>query len=152
MRLAVLWDPIFYFDGKQYSTNVSFAKFITAFDIYFDKIIFLGRISKERRRGKYLLDPEKTDVVDIPFYNNFYSLWRQWIYVFPSLNKILQQNINKFDLVWLCNCPNPLSLVVAHFCKKNKKPLFMFVRQNLIERSEERRVGKECRSRWSPYH
>ena len=23
---------------------------------------------------------------------------------------------------------------------------------NLIERSEERRVGKECRSRWSPSH
>ena len=22
----------------------------------------------------------------------------------------------------------------------------------LIQRSEERRVGKECRSRWSPYH
>ena len=22
----------------------------------------------------------------------------------------------------------------------------------LITRSEERRVGKECRSRWSPYH
>ena len=23
---------------------------------------------------------------------------------------------------------------------------------NCISRSEERRVGKECRSRWSPYH
>ena len=23
---------------------------------------------------------------------------------------------------------------------------------NLLARSEERRVGKECRSRWSPYH
>ena len=23
---------------------------------------------------------------------------------------------------------------------------------DLISRSEERRVGKECRSRWSPYH
>ena len=23
---------------------------------------------------------------------------------------------------------------------------------NDLERSEERRVGKECRSRWSPYH
>ena len=23
---------------------------------------------------------------------------------------------------------------------------------NGVERSEERRVGKECRSRWSPYH
>ena len=24
--------------------------------------------------------------------------------------------------------------------------------QSSINRSEERRVGKECRSRWSPYH
>ena len=24
--------------------------------------------------------------------------------------------------------------------------------KNLVLRSEERRVGKECRSRWSPYH
>ena len=24
--------------------------------------------------------------------------------------------------------------------------------KNIAERSEERRVGKECRSRWSPYH
>ena len=26
------------------------------------------------------------------------------------------------------------------------------VKIGYIERSEERRVGKECRSRWSPYH
>ena len=26
------------------------------------------------------------------------------------------------------------------------------VRRRMRERSEERRVGKECRSRWSPYH
>ena len=26
------------------------------------------------------------------------------------------------------------------------------VLENVAERSEERRVGKECRSRWSPYH
>ena len=24
--------------------------------------------------------------------------------------------------------------------------------RNIMDRSEERRVGKECRSRWSPYH
>ena len=24
--------------------------------------------------------------------------------------------------------------------------------RGMIQRSEERRVGKECRSRWSPYH
>src|SRR3989442_13143861 len=27
-----------------------------------------------------------------------------------------------------------------------------FLRRNNQNRSEERRVGKECRSRWSPYH
>src|SRR3712207_9451480 len=27
-----------------------------------------------------------------------------------------------------------------------------FAVSNMMERSEERRVGKECRSRWSPYH
>ena len=27
-----------------------------------------------------------------------------------------------------------------------------FVRSPHADRSEERRVGKECRSRWSPYH
>src|SRR3712207_3545603 len=30
-------------------------------------------------------------------------------------------------------------------------PLYR-VSEQLVERSEERRVGKECRSRWSPYH
>ena len=27
-----------------------------------------------------------------------------------------------------------------------------FIEKGAIQRSEERRVGKECRSRWSPYH
>ena len=32
-------------------------------------------------------------------------------------------------------------------------PEFAFGKQaDPAERSEERRVGKECRSRWSPYH
>ena len=26
------------------------------------------------------------------------------------------------------------------------------IAQSILQRSEERRVGKECRSRWSPYH
>src|SRR3712207_1561094 len=30
--------------------------------------------------------------------------------------------------------------------------LLGFLAQFIINRSEERRVGKECRSRWSPYH
>src|ERR1017187_2181948 len=37
-------------------------------------------------------------------------------------------------------------------CKMLKIPE-LFRKQELLDhRSEERRVGKECRSRWSPYH
>ena len=32
------------------------------------------------------------------------------------------------------------------------RPLSMFLEKVDAKRSEERRVGKECRSRWSPYH
>ena len=30
--------------------------------------------------------------------------------------------------------------------------LVFVIRKDFEQRSEERRVGKECRSRWSPYH
>src|SRR5256885_14391599 len=36
--------------------------------------------------------------------------------------------------------------------RTQQHPLQPFSRRYFEERSEERRVGKECRSRWSPYH
>ena len=44
------------------------------------------------------------------------------------------------------------------WCKEDGKPLEFDTREaaeayaRKMNRSEERRVGKECRSRWSPYH
>ena len=44
----------------------------------------------------------------------------------------------------------------AEMKEDNRKLIFENEEKNirflLAERSEERRVGKECRSRWSPYH
>ena len=34
----------------------------------------------------------------------------------------------------------------------SEEPSQLNALQNFVLRSEERRVGKECRSRWSPYH
>ena len=42
------------------------------------------------------------------------------------------------ETLWTVACQAPLSMG--------------FSRQEYWSRSEERRVGKECRSRWSPYH
>ena len=44
---------------------------------------------------------------------------------------------------------NALPFVTTEF-RDNCYPLFS--RTSKTGRSEERRVGKECRSRWSPYH
>src|SRR2546427_7832320 len=55
----------------------------------------------------------------------------------------------------------PREIVVRHTVHgQDEKPLAVQVNwmlhpveaQSLVDRSEERRVGKECRSRWSPYH
>ena len=49
---------------------------------------------------------------------------------------------------------------ILRFLKKSKHKAadgkehgrYKFFTSSNIQRSEERRVGKECRSRWSPYH
>ena len=50
----------------------------------------------------------------------------------------------------ISNTMKSLSLFIYSF----HMPLFIFLSGLLQKRwrSEERRVGKECRSRWSPYH
>ena len=50
----------------------------------------------------------------------------------------IRQGINYFD--------------TAYVYKNNEKVLGRILVENNCRRSEERRVGKECRSRWSPYH
>ena len=47
-------------------------------------------------------------------------------------------NSIKFDEKYIDNSVQPEDIGVAN--------------QWAVKRSEERRVGKECRSRWSPYH
>ena len=67
-------------------------------------------------------------------------------------NKIIKylkrENIIKFN--------DLIEMLIADLGNKvknniNETLLFLYALDK-IERSEERRVGKECRSRWSPYH
>ena len=55
---------------------------------------------------------------------------------------------------------SPVNLFVAKFLGTPPINVFegqirggsLYIGENAVLRSEERRVGKECRSRWSPYH
>jgi len=48
----------------------------------------------------------------------------------------------------------PFFVLAGHLMNESAitDKLFKFSRVAVAWRSEERRVGKECRSRWSPYH
>ena len=47
-----------------------------------------------------------------------------------------------------------MNIFGVHMDRRDKLPHVAEVRERIraAGRSEERRVGKECRSRWSPYH
>ena len=77
-----------------------------------------------------------------------------------KINKLLtEQESDKIDFRQFCNVlSNELNVNVLLTSKKGKvlglkecQGIEGFQKIKDI-RSEERRVGKECRSRWSPYH
>ncbi len=52
------------------------------------------------------------------------------------------------EMAKLENPPQKLQKAVEDY----KQSLSKSLTSHQVKRSEERRVGKECRSRWSPYH
>ena len=72
-----------------------------------------------------------------------------------------KEHFEAFQSVAQCTYNQTVQLDITAFLKTVKKnkhkfyPAFIHILARLMNahpRSEERRVGKECRSRWSPYH
>ena len=51
-------------------------------------------------------------------------------------------------LLWIAIAVIGIAAVISAVCVAG----MLETKENAWRRSEERRVGKECRSRWSPYH
>ena len=65
------------------------------------------------------------------------------------LNSLLRQTYENLEII----CINDASTDnTAQTVKKINDPRIRLINNEQNLRSEERRVGKECRSRWSPYH
>ena len=75
----------------------------------------------------------------------------EWRKFNPELTEFWQRDENKRKKE-----PNPVDQnhPSESLRKEITKRIKQFKKEDLLlaERSEERRVGKECRSRWSPYH
>ena len=77
-------------------------------------------------------------------YRNRITIWKEPLKV--RMRTMVQSLMHKFIVEDATKCFTAMPDYVLIFTKKgeNKIPV--------THRSEERRVGKECRSRWSPYH
>src|SRR2546430_14310149 len=66
-----------------------------------------------------------------------------------SLNGVLR--VNPWSLETISECLHQALSMTLDERRANHARRYNYVMNHTI-RSEERRVGKECRSRWSPYH
>jgi len=129
MRLAVFSGQYFVFDGKNYSTDEAFVKFIASFHRYFEKIVFCDPVSRQKETQAYVLNSAKAEVCPLPHFS-VYSFWKNVVFIYPRVYRIIRDNISGWDVVWL-NAPHPVSLMCAIVCKRSGKPFFLFIRQNL---------------------
>src|SRR5574337_2026710 len=88
---------------------------------------------------------------------------QQRLYLQHQLRESLGKNMDRLDWVWLIDDAAPVSDALVPALKS---AVVLRVAPDVLahwlpagsdhapteHRSEERRVGKECRSRWSPYH
>src|SRR3712207_9572605 len=110
---------------------------------------------------KYAENPPKKyqDIVNVDFYcEDWENLWREWRDV---LLFWVEQGVRIFRVDNPHTKPFPFwEWAIQEVQKEHPDVIFLseaFTRPKVMRalaklRSEERRVGKECRSRWSPYH
>ena len=76
----------------------------------------------------------------------------------PFYNQVLKAHLLSLESMFLALLPAMVAVFVLRNLALNLAimtlacVLIVAARATLHRRSEERRVGKECRSRWSPYH
>src|SRR5256714_3370946 len=76
----------------------------------------------------------------------------------PILSELLRRNLVRYNAETQRYSLHDLARLFADSCLSEEKRSASQMRHAahylgvLEDRSEERRVGKECRSRWSPYH
>ena len=75
---------------------------------------------------------------------------------YEGIYRSIKKRIEAQDYPYQSLLPSENTLVAEYACSRNtvRRALAELIADGYVQamRSEERRVGKECRSRWSPYH
>src|SRR5256884_2793578 len=102
---------------------------------------------------------------DIPYYATIFRIHGPFLFGATDKISAVTENVHKLPPVVILRLRNMTALgatrlfaldgIARHLHATKRTLILCGAREQparLIHRSEERRVGKECRSRWSPYH
>ncbi len=109
-NMGVLVDQVFYYDGREYSTDETLVSFSKSFSNYFDKIIFIARVIPGN--GPYPLDPALYEVAPLPYYTSLYNLFLHLPALWRTTQEIFKEKFEAIDVYWLRG-PHPISLWIA---------------------------------------
>lgn len=142
MRLAVLLDQPFFFDGKQYFTNATVVDFILSFKEYFEEMVLFVPVKQtDYAEGfhKVIMD-EKIRFVALPFFHNAREMYLSTIRLVPQVTKIFRREIGSWDVAWVF-WSHFLSLIFIKIAKENGKKFFLYVRSDIVKEAESYRFN-----------
>ena len=79
-------------------------------------------------------------------------LYHDAILIYMTREELLLIAEQKYDEVPVLVLASAIDYATEKHAGQKRKSGEPYINHPLTTRSEERRVGKECRSRWSPYH
>src|SRR3712207_2033152 len=99
----------------------------------------------------FMVDDMGWQDTSVPFWTQPTLLNRT--YETPNMEKLARQGM-VFTQAYATpiSSPTRCSLLTGSNAARHRVTNWSLERNVMTDRSEERRVGKECRSRWSPYH
>ena len=99
-------------------------------------------------------------------FNNYFFIYLSLLFLFGIFWLYIKHSVGNDSTIseWIINYQGGFIKrgligeicfqIAIHFDLSLRFVIFLFqsLIYSILHRSEERRVGKECRSRWSPYH
>lgn len=132
MKLAVVLDQPFWYDGFTYSTNAPFIDFVLSFAARVDELILIAPVSNSsKERGRYLVRMgENVSVIWLPFFQAASEMYMNAHHLVRHIYRVFKENLARWDVAWLVGTHFP-NLLFQWVARRTGKLVFYYIRSNI---------------------
>jgi len=138
VRLAVITDQPFWFDGTRYTTNATFINFVLSFKACVDKMMLIAPLSITKEcRGNFVvgLEDERVELVPMPFFKNSTEMYYRFHALAGPIWRLFKSNLKNWDLAWIVGMHLP-QLMFYRMANNGSRKLFFYIRSNIAKETE----------------